>query len=141
MTIRDADKFMAGFWDWGFLRGCFGQSKIAPTDIDGFVERHGKFLVIETKRPGAPVPLGQLMTFQAMQANGAFTVIVVWGFTNKPETMRIYTASTTSKMLVCTDEILRKLVTRWYACADKNRELILSADLLEPRTKEVSIPW
>ena len=51
MTINDPVKFCAGLWDWGILNGCFGDTLIKPTDIDGFVERNGKFLFFETKSP------------------------------------------------------------------------------------------
>ena len=43
-------------WDWSTLDGCFGNSKIRVGDIDGFVERRGRVLFIETKYPGSWVP-------------------------------------------------------------------------------------
>jgi hypothetical protein len=41
MTINKLDAYVAGLWDWVCLDGCFGDTKIRPTDIDGLVERRG----------------------------------------------------------------------------------------------------
>lgn len=93
MTINNAEAYLRGVWDWGILRGCFGETKIEPTDIDGCVERNGQFLVLETKAPTASVEQGQQITFDRMLSTGRFTVIIVWGETNKPERNKLCTKS------------------------------------------------
>jgi hypothetical protein len=64
LTIHNQALYEDGQWDWAILNGCFGKTKIAPTDIDGSIERNGKYLFIETKHPGASIPLGQGMFYE-----------------------------------------------------------------------------
>lgn len=118
MTIQDPVKFCAGLWDWAILDGCFGETKIKPTDIDGLVERHGKFLWIETKAPGAHIPEGQYRTFQAALKTQAFTVFVVWGETNKPEEVQVMTRHAIHDKEKCDVDKLRNLVARWFEYAN-----------------------
>ncbi len=40
MTIRSKEVFLQGLWDWAVLDGCFGNTRIRPTDVDGLIERH-----------------------------------------------------------------------------------------------------
>lgn len=89
MSIRNSKAFVDSLWDWSCLDGCFGDSKISVTDIDGFVERNGQFLVIEGKGFGVPIPKGQEITFQRMVESGLFTVIIVWGKPLKPQKIRV----------------------------------------------------
>ena len=70
MTIQSEERFMASLWDWGILKGCFGDSKIEPTDMDGLVERKGHFLVLEAKQPGVKIKQGQWWTFNALVNTG-----------------------------------------------------------------------
>lgn len=118
MTINDPVRFCAGLWDWAILDGCFGETKIKPTDVDGFVERKGKFLWLETKSPGVGIPEGQLRTFAAIAKTRVFTVFVVWGHTNTPETIQIIGHWGKSAPLPCTLEKFRDYVARWYKWVD-----------------------
>ena len=118
MTIQDPVKFCAGLWDWAILDGCFGETRIKPTDIDGFVERHGKFLWFETKAPGAQIPEGQLRTFEAVIKTQIFTVMVVWGNTNEPEEIQVFTRWGRRDKEKCDLSRLRHLVSKWYEYAD-----------------------
>lgn len=108
---------MQNIWDWGILDGCFGDTKIKPTDLDGFIERKGKFLVIETKSPNVEVTKGQQITFDALINTGYFTVIVVWGEANKPEKIKLIT-SQAQKEYPGSIAKFREIVSRWYAWAD-----------------------
>ena len=90
MTINDPDKFMAGIWDWKILDGCFGESRIKPTDIDGMVERNGNFLFLETKSPGASLPVGQEISFKHLVRRAGAVVMVVWGEQNNPQQLRVF---------------------------------------------------
>ena len=91
MTIKNLDKFIAGLWDWAILDGCFGNTQISPTDFDGFVERHGKCLILEAKSPGVSIPVGQMRAFKTLIGTGIFTIIIVWGEKNKPQEIQVMT--------------------------------------------------
>lgn len=124
MTIRDADKFMEGVWDWGILRGCFGESRIEPSDLDGIAERRGKFLILETKRPGVSVPLGQQILFEAMRRTGLCTIFIVWGERNRPHRIQVMTRHKIHDPTPCDVEKLRSHVKAWYRFADKASVLV-----------------
>jgi hypothetical protein len=89
MSINNPERFLAGFWDWGFLDKCFG-GKIKVSDLDGIVERRGHFLVLETKKKGVSIPSGQRIMFERMAKTGLITVIVIWGDKNATEEIQIY---------------------------------------------------
>lgn len=69
-----------GLFDWDFLKGAFGPV-IMPMDLDGVVERNGRFLVFETKEPGKTIPRGQEISLKALCATGIFTIFVLYGKT------------------------------------------------------------
>lgn len=118
MTINDPVKYCAGLWDWSILDGCFGDTKIKPTDVDGFVERNGKFLWLETKSPGVEIPTGQQITFDALMKTGIFTVFVIWGDTNSPKEIQVMTYLGKCLKKACDLNGLRDLVSRWYKWVD-----------------------
>lgn len=119
MTIRNEKAFLEGIWDWGCLDDCFpGKMKI--TDIDGFFERKGKFLVLETKQPGVTVPLGQEIMFKNMQRTGLFTVIVVWGEKNNPVEIQVYYSDgSISKKKPADIYKFKEIVSWWYCQVEK----------------------
>lgn len=118
MTIRNAEAYVAGVWDWGILRGCFADTKIEPTDIDGLVERHGHFLLIEAKDTGVNVKTGQRITLEALHKTGLFTILIVWGPTNSPEKIELWTQQTRRTYDPAGLDKLRDIVSRWFAWAD-----------------------
>lgn len=118
MTINNWEKFKAGVWDWGILRGCFGQTRIEPTDIDGLVERRGKFLVIEAKSPDADLRVGQRITLEALRRTGLFTILIVWGETNEPQQLEMWTSKGVFEPRPINLEELRKVVSEWFRWAD-----------------------
>lgn len=82
MTVRDWDKYTESSPDWAMLKGCFGDGRIEPEDIDGHVERGGVHLILEHKlppRPGAKLRLkvAQDIGFDAFRRQGN-TVVVFW---------------------------------------------------------------
>lgn len=111
---------MQTIWDWAILDGCFGNTKVSPTDIDGVVERNGYILVLETKLRNVPLPVAQERAFKALVQHNNATVIVVWGEQGRPEQLRVY-----SRMFPeGRDEAggldrLRQLVSRWFEKADR----------------------
>jgi hypothetical protein len=131
MTVRNPSAFLTGIWDWSILSDCFGGSGIEPTDLDGLVERRGRFLVLETKRPGADIPPGQQYTFEALQRTGLFTVVVLWGTTNSPEEAQLYTPRGVSGVFPCDLALLRQIVATWYAQVDGGQPVALSPVVIE----------
>lgn len=67
-----------GVFDWDFLIRAFDYG-ITPMDIDAIVERRGRFLVFETKKPGQEVPKGQQITLRAMLSLPVFSVLFLDG--------------------------------------------------------------
>ena len=124
-TIYNKEKFTSsppagydGVFDWSWTQGCFGDTKITPMDIDGIVERHGHFIVFETKSVGVPVPKGQQITLDSLVKTKKFTVMIIWG-KREPEEYKI---------IHCNGEIengfgvdsARQRVKDWYEYADNN---------------------
>jgi len=117
MTINNPEVYMNNIWDWAILDGCFGDTRIKPTDIEGFVERNGQFLVIECKSPGVQVPIGQQITFYNLIKTGVFTVLIVWGKANEPEELQFW-----SKRKMKADlNKFREMVGRWFEFANNKR--------------------
>lgn len=117
MTIQNLDGFVGGLWDWDILAGCFGGSRIMPTDIDGLVEHNGNFLLLEAKRPGVLLKTGQRIVFERLQRTGLFTVIVAWGDTNTPMKLRVMTPKVTRDFEPANLEMFRSFVAQWYVHA------------------------
>lgn len=74
-----------GKFDWDYLLPIFKPTKIEPTDIDGVVERKGKFLFFETKKEGKSIPLGQLIMLETLikRFEGDATLLIIYGKTDK----------------------------------------------------------
>ena len=77
MNLRNPEAYIDAIWDWGTLRGCFGDTKIRPSDIDGAVERYGHILWMERKPVGMGVDTGQALLFDAVVMKGDH-VLVFW---------------------------------------------------------------
>lgn len=119
MTINNPDKYMAGVWDWAILDGCFGQTRIKPTDIDGMVERNGNFLFLETKAPGAALPQGQEIALKQLVRSDGDVVMVVWGEQNKPVQLQVFSLKCPDGKVIDADgETFRRYVKLWYERAD-----------------------
>jgi hypothetical protein len=117
MPIRDAKAYVASLWNWKCLLGCFGP-KILPTDIDGFVERGGHFLFLETKLPKVPVPIGQGLAFDRLVELPPITLIYIWGRPEVPEKLR-YIDGRLDRVYDPADlHMLRAFCCRWWAKAD-----------------------
>lgn len=121
MTIRNKQNYLDSIWDWSILNGCF-KGKIAPTDIDGLVERNGRFLLLETKSPGVPINTGQQRTHDALLATGVFTVMVIWGNAGQPEKLRVsiqHNGKVAVQEMEADTDVLRDVVRRWFLFADR----------------------
>lgn len=117
MAIRNMEHYAEAFWDWGILEGCFGTTKIGPTDIDGCIERHGWKLVIETKMPWGNVPVGQERFLQSFLDDG-HSVCLVWGKDSTPQRIRVMTPTKTVDFPEADRETLRNIVSHWYSVAN-----------------------
>lgn len=118
MNIKNPKEYERTIWDWGILDGCFGKTKIKPTDVDGYVERRGRKLIIETKGSGVEVPDndGQTIALKSF-VNDGHTVLIVWGEPNAPEKVRIITPFI-DRTEDCDLERLKQLVGQWFSFAN-----------------------
>jgi len=82
-AIRNLEAFAAARWDWSFLEGCFGQTRISPSDIDACVERNGHFLWIENKPLNGGLDTGQFILLSRLRKRGD-TVIILYGRQEEP---------------------------------------------------------
>ena len=77
--LKDATKGL-GFRDY---RWCshYLPGRVAPTDIDGVLERNGHFLFMEYKGTGLSLPMGQRIMLKNLKRldPDKVTVWVVWG--------------------------------------------------------------
>ena len=123
MTIRNKDLYMSNLWDWGIFNGCFGNSRISITDLDGMVERNGKFLIIEAKSEDKPVPTGQRIMFENLAKLDCFTVIVLWGTPNNPVKYQQYFNQDgkpfASEIKECDLIDVRRIIKNWYLQANR----------------------
>lgn len=125
-NLRNDYAYKNSLWDWTPLNECFQGTNIRVTDIDGLVERNGKFLVIETKKPGDEIPQGQFITFDALLNTGVFTIFVVWGSRGVPQEIRVFTRDgRNNKHYITADmKLLQKIVTEWFRFADRQQSVI-----------------
>jgi hypothetical protein len=69
--------------DYGDFKGIIESNpNFVPCDLDGIAERKGYFLVMEWKRPGEEVSLGQQRMLQALAQTPKFSVIIMVGDTD-----------------------------------------------------------
>jgi len=118
MTIQNRAMFEEGFWDWAIFDGCFGNTRIRPSDVDGMVERNGEFLAIETKRPGANIPTGQFWMYCALAERPGMTVLILWGDPGNPEEMMVMDSYNPPEKMRCTLEDVREFVRNWFRAAE-----------------------
>ncbi len=122
--------FREQLWDWAFLNDCFGRSTIRVGDLDGIVERHGHFLILDGKHLGRTqcraVSEGQGRLYKRLAVAGG-TVLVFHG--TPPDEVKwlrqwLPPVGTSLKARFvpersCTTDQLRSLVADWYALADR----------------------
>lgn len=120
-----------GQFEWDFLAPAFERG-IMPMDLDAVVETHGKFLVFETKRPGAEIPKGQKLTLWSLLNIPTFTVVFLNG--KCPDEFRSilvgngkyrYEFKDDSPSIV-TDKIV-EFSSAWFTVCDRTERRCLSA--------------
>lgn len=70
------EELQLGLRDYRWLGDAL-PGRVAPMDLDCVLEKNGRFLVLEFKPGGAPLPMGQRLTLRALVRTGA-DVWVVW---------------------------------------------------------------
>jgi len=118
-NIKNQRSFERGIWDWEPLNGCFGDTKIRVTDLDGFVERKGSFLVLEAKGPGKDIPAGQRITFDALRETGRFTILIIWGPQNQPRRALLMTEHREYEYKNADWQTIQNIVSWWFEVADR----------------------
>ena len=131
-TVRSPEAFLKslpanfdGTFDWSWTKGCFGETNISPTDFDGVVERHGNFLIFETKDVGVTVPQGQLRALKALWQRGGITLLFVYGKMKLERCTYILAKKPNRKYMLKGNligvEEARNFVKKWYKYADTHR--------------------
>ncbi len=64
--------------DYAPFNGCF-DTGVKISDIDGILERRGRFLIIEWKEPGAVMSAGQDILFKTLSREYSFMVLFIHG--------------------------------------------------------------
>ena len=125
MPIRNMKNYTKSVWQWcEVLKGCFGNTTIEPSDIDGIVERNGYFLVIEAKGKNARMSRGQEIMLRRLAKIDKFTVVVVWGDKYKPERLLVMTKEGDKNYENINVYKLRHVVIEWWLEANKNGRVI-----------------
>jgi hypothetical protein len=120
--IRNMTKFQdwppAGFdgqFHWEFTKGAFGPV-IMPMDLDGIVERNGRFFVFETKHSeDVSIPWGQQRTLKALVRTGFFSVMVLYGKSADEITSYIIWHENTERLVKPANaELVYAACAQWY---------------------------
>ena len=115
--IRNMENFIASKWSYRHFDEVFSPTRISFGDLDGVVERNGKFLVIETKGEGIPVPRGQAIMFDRLVEKGDFTVVVLWG--NPPCEVKQW-CLWPLQIEDANKDIVRSFIDEWWREANQN---------------------
>lgn len=106
-------------WNWGWLKGCFADTKISASDLDAVWERNGNFLVVEIKRSDEELPYGQQLMLQKLAGAGKFTVCLVRGATRDvPESIQRVNKDGLGPVEPSSQEDFRRRVAAWFARVD-----------------------
>jgi len=126
VSINNLEMYLAAHFDFAPLKGCFGGT-ISPSDIDGIVERNGRFLTLEAKTGDAPVSDAADRMFKNRVKTGVDHVIVFWGDKDNPSDInsgwcvrraRIYRPNISPEEREVDLGGLRSLCEMWYRYAN-----------------------
>lgn len=107
-----------GVFHWEWLQECWPNPADRPMDIDGFKERRGHCLVIETKDSGVPIPLGQTLGLRSLHRLGC-SVMLIWG-KRSPEYGEFWFPGTLRRESFHGVAEAQALVRRWYQFAENH---------------------
>lgn len=103
------------------------ENNIRVSDIDGVIERNGNLFVLETKSPGASVPLGQKIMFENMWKAGYAHILILWGEDNKYTRARYYKRGESPVDIVLQEDstsFIRTVIQDWYAWCNKEENIL-----------------
>lgn len=106
--------------DFAALRGIFSNALAMPSNIDMVLERHGKFLIGEWKRPNEAISAGQKIMLLHLAMMPDFTVLIIEGDTD--EDMVIHnvwqlTPHRTLKPITSSIEAFKTYLSDWFNAA------------------------
>ena len=135
-VIRNVSKMLTAHekqrgMEWSFLRGCFDYG-IMPTDVDGIVERNGRYLVFEEKSPGVELTTGQRRMLEDLNRKHSMTIFIVWGDTAVPfvQSMSIWRIEehdqdkSVRTVFPASVEILKGKCRNWFLWADDRPAIV-----------------
>lgn len=100
-------------WVSKFLPG-----RVAPTDLDGVLERAGNYLVMEYKQPGVALPMGQRILLRRLVKKGSFDVWVCWGDSSEDDAIvewgKMDARGELVDIVTCTAAELGAAVVQWW---------------------------
>lgn len=110
------EKFGKPLCQYSSGKGC------TPTDVDGFMERNGRCLFIETKTAGAPMSAGQHRALMALVDAGHHVIVQECDPPNEDHVVKLtwYRSGDTPILLNNASSLERdKLIQRWWDWAGK----------------------
>jgi hypothetical protein len=122
--IRNPYGFLESLPNWDPVFEAFpGQNCLG--DLDGIMERHGQFLVIEKKAPGFQVlpRSGQARTLKALHNLGVFTIIYLWGDEANPSEICVIWPTDEFRIegKAATHADLIKVLKAWWNFAEQQK--------------------
>lgn len=119
--IRNWQKALESRVNWGWLAGCFGNTRISPEDVDFLVERNGHFLLGEIKPAQDAVGTGQEIVLQQLAMLPQFTCFCLTGSIRNheitPSTIFLYGRDVAPRP--ATHASFRLFVSAWFADAER----------------------
>jgi hypothetical protein len=129
VTINNPDLYEETWPNWAMLDGCFG-GRISAMDIDGLVERHGVFLMMEQKTEDAQIKTAQDLVFRAFARLHPKNVVLAFGTNGRtwPNAdydiiwILRYTRGRREMVVDPSLGALRYLASAWYAEAEAQQK-------------------
>ncbi len=107
--------------NWGLVLGSEG--KVYPTDIDGCLERRGKFLILEWKHHSVrEMPQGQDILYQRLARLDDFTVLYLFGDYETWRVFRIQKLGQHEQPVNSNNEALLGYMRLWWANASDTKK-------------------
>lgn len=123
MKVDIKTNYKQVYHDFDILKGCFGGSKIMPTDVDCVIERNRKFLFIEFKPDKQQVPVGQGILLTRLSKVKDMTVVVVWHKYCEQHSTKVPVAMQelpNGELLLINTGDFREYVSNWYEKANQS---------------------
>jgi len=125
LSAIDNRNYIKTFHDFDIFKGCFGTTRIMPTDLDFIVERKNKFLCMEFKPDDKILFSGQNILLQRLSNVPNFTFVLVYH--TKGRTLHESLNVTSMKIYPNGDRVdinnddLKSFVKEWFFKVDKKQ--------------------